>query len=641
MWVLHLSAVVLFGLLSILLTWPLASRIETHVPGVGADDNMVFLWNVWWMRQVLASGGDASLFHTPFLFHPDGLDLVLHAHTAVNALLGATVFGSAPLIAAFNLTILVTGALNGLAAYLLAWKASGRWMAALTAGVFFAACPSLVANQYGHFNYHTAWGLPLFAYAFLETLTRASWRWALASGVVLALVGYTNYYYFIYLCAFILCAAAGRWLRPRIRLEPRAGRGNRVDGALLLVAAVGLVAAFLIFLTGGLVLEFRGVRLSLTTGTNLKALATLAVLCWLWRRWRPSPTIAPVRAHLVADSGMIALVLVVAAALMLPIIARAAALWQAGEYVSRSYVWRSAPAGVDVGTLLIGNPFNGLWGEWVMGVYGTLGMTPFDGPLWMGVVPIVLVMTRHSWRDREEASLWLLVLGVFLVWALGPYLLVLGVQTGLPLPQTLLRYVPIVSNAHIPSHAAILVYLAASVLLAIALSGLRSPRAGRHTAVLLAATLVDFSPAPFPTVRPDRPRIYERLAALPAGAVLEIPFGIRDGFGEQGRLDPRVMYYQTIHGKPIAGGYISRLPASATARSQSGTFGTLLQLSDREPGDPPIGLGDQAFGFVRRSGFKYVVVNKETATTEVQQFVRAWPLRLIMTDGSRELYAVE
>jgi hypothetical protein len=416
-----------------------------------------------------------------------------------------------------------------------------------------------------------------------------------------------------------------------------------VDGALLLVAALGFGASLLIALTGGVVLEVGGVRLSLTTGTNLRALATLSLLCWLWRRWRPTLTMTLSLPRIAADSRMTALVLIVAAVLMTPIVASALDLWQQGQYVSRTYVWRSAPAGVDVGTVLTGNPFNGMWGDRVMRLHAMLGISSFDGPLWMGLVPVVLVMTRRSWRHREDAALWLLVLGVFLIWALGPYLLVLGMNTGLPLPQTMLRYVPIASNAHIPGHAAVLVYLAVSVLLAIALAEWRPARARSLTAALLATILVDFSPAPFPTFAPDRPRVYEHLALLPSGGVLEIPFGIRDGFGESGRLDPRVMYYQTIHQKPIAGGYISRLPADATAHSTSGTLGTLLQLSagDKTPDDLPAGAVADAARFLLDSRFRYVVVNRDTANAGVQLFVQALPLRHIMSDGSRELYAIE
>src|SRR4030095_839920 len=80
----HLAAAGLFAALAIPLTWPLALHLTTHVPGTGPDDNLQFLWNFWWMREALAPGL-SGYFHTPYLFHPGGVDLVLHTHNAMNA----------------------------------------------------------------------------------------------------------------------------------------------------------------------------------------------------------------------------------------------------------------------------------------------------------------------------------------------------------------------------------------------------------------------------------------------------------------------------------------------------------------------------------------------------------------------------
>ena len=49
------------------------------------------------------------------------------------------------------------------------------------------------------------------------------------------------------------------------------------------------------------------------------------------------------------------------------------------------------------------------------------------------------------------------------------------------------------------------------------------------------------------------------------GAVLELPLGIRDGFGEYGVLDSRVQDHQTLHEKPLVGGFVSRMPARPLA----------------------------------------------------------------------------
>ena len=58
-----------------------------------------------------------------------------------------------------------------------------------------------------------------------------------------------------------------------------------------------------------------------------------------------------------------------------------------------------------------------------------------------------------------------------------------------------------------------------------------------------------------------RPGIYETLRDRPEGGTLcELPLGIVDGFGGTGQLDSRTLFYQTIHGRPMVGGFVARLP---------------------------------------------------------------------------------
>ena len=57
----HLAAAATFAILAIVLTWPLARRLTTAIPGGGAGDNVTFLWNFWWMRQALVLRAGCSV----------------------------------------------------------------------------------------------------------------------------------------------------------------------------------------------------------------------------------------------------------------------------------------------------------------------------------------------------------------------------------------------------------------------------------------------------------------------------------------------------------------------------------------------------------------------------------------------------
>ena len=62
------------------------------------------------MRTALASG--TNFFYSQYLFAPLGIDLTLYTHTALPALVGATVLGRLPLVTALNLTVLAALALT-------------------------------------------------------------------------------------------------------------------------------------------------------------------------------------------------------------------------------------------------------------------------------------------------------------------------------------------------------------------------------------------------------------------------------------------------------------------------------------------------------------------------------------------------
>lgn len=634
----HVPAALVCVLLAVALTWPLAPGLFFLVPGSAPDDNAMFLWDFWWMRQALADG-IGGFFHTPYLFHPSGVSLVLHTHAALPAFVGATLLGRLPLIAALNVTVLASCALNAFTAYLLAYRASRSAGAALIGGLFLAASPMLVNHLSGHFNFYSAWSLGLYAWCLLAALEQPGWRVVLA-GASLAAVAFTDYYYFVYAAVFTVCVLASRGLDPRVRATSSWMAQTAIDRWLLAVAGVCAGLAVVVALTGGGVVTLGPIRLSLRTATNVRAIVTACLLCWVWRRRRPTLTGA-LTGTMARDLRTLSVLALVCGVLISPLLLAASHLWQAGEYVSQTYYWRSAPAGVDLGTLMMGNPFNAFWGPAIMRVYAALGIYGFDGPLWLGVAPLVLLLTSAGWSGRPEARLWVLIVAVFVLWAIGPFLSVFGVASGLPMPQTVLRLIPVVSNARIPAHAVVFVGYGMAVLLAMAVASAPRLRTATGLAVISMLIAVDFWAAPIPTFRFERPAIYEQLRTLPPGAVLEIPLGVRDGFGERGRFDATTMFYQSIHGKPMVGGYIARLPPSVAERYRSSpVLNALLELSAGQPAVPaPDPL--EARNALSADGVRYIMVDTRLATPAVRAVVESTAGQPIARDGVRLLYRIE
>jgi hypothetical protein len=581
------------------------------------------------------------LFHTDALFYPAGADLVLHNHMASSTLAAATIFGRWPVVPAMNLTLLAASAANGLAVHVLCARLTSHWRASAIAGVAFAASPLLSGHLFaGHFTYYHAWAPVTFAIAALAAFEHLSLTRAAIAGGALALVAWTDYYYFVYSVVFLAIVLADRWMNPRV--TPRESRRAAVDVGLAVIAVAAAALAIWIARTGGTVLFVGDVRLSLTTGFTVRSIASIAAVIWLLRRLPVRVRLSLVPRRPTRDLLIVAVLLGVAALAMSPLLLAALRVWRAGDYVSQRYMWRNAPGGVDLASLVAFSPSAGPWHEAVGRFYQWRGMDP-EG-LFFGVgVAWLLVATRRHWMSRSDARLWVVTAVVFAVWSLGPYLQVLGIQTGLPLPQILLRYIPIVSNARSPGYAVVLVHASAAVLLAMGLAAAPLIRSRIKFIAILIGLVAELMPWGLPLTPLDRPALYSALAAQPAGAVMEVPLGIRDGFGARGQIDPKTMYYQTTHQHPITGGYLGRVaPGIVQQYENDPVLATMLRLSGGEELTPAdLEQARTAASHLKSLGVRYVVVNDDAASSQVARYVAAMPLRVLMMDGPRRLLVID
>ena len=157
----HAGPAVLFAALAVGWTWPLVLHLGDAVPG-GPGDNYSFVWNLWWMRHVLATP-HLSYFHTRYLFYPFGTTIANHPHTALPALVAATLLAPVSIVTAQNLLLLAYLFGNMAIMYALVWDLTRHRRAAVLAGVMFGISPYLASHLLGHFDLIAAWPLPAFA----------------------------------------------------------------------------------------------------------------------------------------------------------------------------------------------------------------------------------------------------------------------------------------------------------------------------------------------------------------------------------------------------------------------------------------------------------------------------------------------
>ena len=149
--------------------------------------------------------------------------------------------------------------------------------------------------------------------------------------------------------------------------------------------------------------------------------------------------------------------------------------------------------------------------------------------------------------------------------------------------------------------------------------------AGTAVALVLGALILWENPVPpLPTTRTPVPAWYQRLAEEPGDfGILQIPFHNR-GF------DKVYMAYQTVHGKPIMTGHVSRLPQEAFAFLDTVPFLEPLNsiytwdVVEESWVDPQVRDVSRQLSLLAEAGVRYIVLNKALVPPGFQERWRDW-----------------
>jgi hypothetical protein len=229
-------------------------------------------------------------------------------------------------------------------------------------------------------------------------------------------------------------------------------------------------------------------------------------------------------------------------------------------------------------------------------------------------VIIVLVLT---WAARKKIrikglGLWYLLTLFFLILSLGPVLHIWGKEISwIKLPYLLLEWIfPPLRLGGMPIRMMVMVTLCAGVLFAMGFQKIfvENLKRRRYVFLLLALLVFEYLPRPMPLTRVEVPAYVEALKNLPGNK------GVIDMAAE---LPPFALYYQTIHEKPIAEGYIARFTEEVDR--QDGRIRQLLAQGDFEK-------------LYRSYHFQYLATGGEINITP------AIPLKKVFDDGRVRIY---
>jgi hypothetical protein len=188
--------------------------------------------------------------------------------------------------------------------------------------------------------------------------------------------------------------------------------------------------------------------------------------------------------------------------------------------------------------------------------------------------------------------------------------------------------------------------LGLAVIFAAALVALRTryPRQQTWLTTVIGLVLVfELLPAPRTLYSAEIPSIYHTIAADPRPIrMVELPFGVRDGVSSAGNFSARYLYYQTFHGKRLAGGYLSRISRKQlqNVRAQP-TLDALLTLSEGRALSPEHAerIRARAPRFLSSARVGYVVIDHSRSPRVLIDFaLDAWGLQEIGRSGPLVLY---
>jgi hypothetical protein len=258
--------------------------------------------------------------------------------------------------------------------------------------------------------------------------------------------------------------------------------------------------------------------------------------------------------------------------------------------------------GNDLLSFLVPNTWHPFLGPLAEGVNSRLSLVKYrPGYLGYAALALAVIGAVAAW---PQVRFWVLSGLLWLVLSLGLYV----EWAGVPLNNKMLPWaIPIVQLLRHPFRLNVLLFFSLAVAAAFGCRRLLAAVSHTRPAVRLAVPflvasliLFEYLVWPFPHTEPTHSAFYDQLAREEGEfAIAEFPTGRRQ--------EKFYLYYQTIHGKPITGGVVSRMPTQAYAFVEANPV--LRALHWNVPSAQATDV-EAAFSALAGEGIRYVIVHR-------------------------------
>jgi len=236
-----IGSLLLFGVLTVAMTWPQARLLATHVPD--ADDPLLSIWRIAWIAHILPIS-PADLMNGN-IFYPEPRTLAYTDSVLMQGAAAAPAIwsGLSPMFT-YNVLLLASIALSGWTMFLYARHLTDRVSAALLAGIVFAFVPFRFDHLH-HLELQATMFMPLALLWVDRALATGARRDVWLAVAAVAAQVYCGIYYAVFLVTALLLVVPLRWRD--LPVERRAGV-LRAGVAAALAGAVVVVPYLAVYL---------------------------------------------------------------------------------------------------------------------------------------------------------------------------------------------------------------------------------------------------------------------------------------------------------------------------------------------------------------------------------------------------------
>lgn len=258
-------------------------------------------------------------------------------------------------------------------------------------------------------------------------------------------------------------------------------------------------------------------------------------------------------------------------------------------------------------------------------IHGSFSGNSFESITFLGFTALALSIVSIVKVNRDKILPWLIVGVCLAVVSLGPYLKVLGTNTNFILPDYFLFQLPFLHSLQVVTRSIVMVTMAVSVMAAFGIDFLMSKMKLSKSqriiipCILLTLVIIESLTIPYPSTALEVPKFYYQIGQITdKTAILETPIGHYSGSDMYS--DYWFLYYQTIHQKPIYGGYSARVPLEAQNYTQT-YFLNKFAFYDQQDDIVDQNLSNTGLSLLNYFNVGYIVVHKDTPFTESQKFL--------------------